>query len=628
MLAGLRNAAKSKWALPIIVFLALSFAVWGVNDMFRGGPADAVATVGPERITVTEFRDELNREVQAIAAERDGRFTLQDAREAGLPRQLLSQMTTRAALDAQAGELDLGASDLAVFEDIRGTAAFEDPVRGAFSQDQYRYFLAQIGMNELQYEQSIRGDIVRRQLVSAITAGATAPDSFAQRREAFAGETRRADILALGRSLAEDAGDPDDADLLGVIESNRSAFTRPERRGVTALWLTPDDISQRIEVDEQAIADLYAFRRDSLAEPATRTFVQIPADDEAAARAAAERLDAGESAETVAGAIGAEPVMYDAATADDVVDSALADAAFSTRPGAPAAVVEGRFGWAAIQVTAATEAETPSLDELREELRAELAEETALEELYDAVALFEDSRAAGATLEEAASEAGQVAMSYLPADRRGRAADGAGFARLAAAPDVMARAFEMQTGEISELIDLSGGGFAVLRLDTVEPEALMSLDDPEVRQSAAAIWRSNRIEAELESAAEAAAEQIRGGAALAAVAEELGDGARVESVSLKRSETADAAGRALVAELFNATVGEVVIAPSAERGYAVAVLREVRVDEDAPAPGQAALAQEVAQDLLFQYQTALQSEYPVRTYADQLALASGEDVPQ
>lgn len=626
MLAGLRNAAKSKWAAPIIIFLALSFAVWGVNDMFRGGPKDAVAVVGPEKISASEYREEFDRRVQTISRQNDGGFTAEDAKNAGLDRQILGQMITMATLDAQTGEFDLGASDQALLKEIHGIEAFRDPVIGDFSRDQYRASLAGLRMTERQFEQQIRGDIVRQQLIGAIRAGESAPQSFSDRRQAFAGETRRADVLALAPSLAGDIGEPTDSGLQDIIDSNEAAFTVPERRAITVAWLDPASFEQTVDVSEEDLNDLYEYRKDSLSEPASRSYVQIQYGGEEQASAAAARLNQGETAQAVADDTGAELIEDADAAKIDVVDGTIADALFAMSPDDSAKVVEGRFGWSVIDVIAATDANTPSLDDVRGELRSELAKDRATENMYDAIGVLEDSRGAGAPLESAAAEAGIPAMSYLPLSQRGRGPHAENYARIAAAPQILQLAFQMQEGETSALEDIDNQGFALIRVDRVEPSEVLPLED--AREPAEQVWRATKLQEKLKEIADSAVERVKGGEKLSAIAADIGAGASVESVSVKRSETAGNAGPRLIGALFEAAPGDVVTESAAQGGEAVAVLREISVDQTAPAPAAEEMASEVSDDLLIQYQAALQRMYDVKTYPDQIAFALGDDVPR
>jgi peptidyl-prolyl cis-trans isomerase D len=61
MLEGLRTASQN-WIGRIILsivmgFIILSFAIWGINDMFRGYGTSQLAEVGSESISIDSFRN-------------------------------------------------------------------------------------------------------------------------------------------------------------------------------------------------------------------------------------------------------------------------------------------------------------------------------------------------------------------------------------------------------------------------------------------------------------------------------------------------------------------------------------------------------------------------------------------
>jgi len=84
MLNQLRSAAKTWIAGVFIALLVMSFAVWGVSDIFTGGARDAVVVVGKERISVARVSAEFNREVQRLAGQSGSEFTPEMARSFGV----------------------------------------------------------------------------------------------------------------------------------------------------------------------------------------------------------------------------------------------------------------------------------------------------------------------------------------------------------------------------------------------------------------------------------------------------------------------------------------------------------------------------------------------------------------
>lgn len=622
MLAGLRSAAKSKWAIPVIAALAISFAVWGVNDAFTGGARDAVATVGPEKVRIDDYAQAFRTQLQNVTQQTGQTFTTAEARQAGFDREILTRMITQAALDAKAADLGLSGSDQALSRDIRQTEAFQDSVRGEFSRDVYVAAIAGIGMTPAEYEEAVRKDISRLQLVNAVIAPARVPTQFVEARETFENEVRTAEVLVLPAALAPVDEEPDDAALQAVIDENAAAFTFPEMRALTVVWLDMETMQAIVNVSDEDVRALYDFRRDSLAQPATRSFAQLTAPDQATAEAAAERLRAGEDAAAVAEELGlAPPVVQEEAARADIVDAAVAEQAFaSAEP--RVLVVEGALGWAAVQVTAATEAREPSYEESEETLRAELAEEGATETLYEAVANLEDARGAGMTLEDAAATAGVAAQSYAPVSAQGRDENGNFYAELAQAPEVLAAAFGLNLSETSQVLELPDGGYAMVRVDEIVPQRVAELS--EAREDAAGLWRAQRLDEALQEIEADARARIEAGASFAEAAEAIGQPARTEIAIVRRGQTAGPVDARLSAALFEAEQGELVSGRTTGDSRVLARVTAIEHPEVNDLSVANELTEELTNDILTQFQAALSDEYEVRIYEDQIALALGE----
>ena len=64
MLGSMRQATKSWASRAVIIILALSFAAFGINDVFTGGSRSAVATVGEVEIPTAVFDRNFQRALQ------------------------------------------------------------------------------------------------------------------------------------------------------------------------------------------------------------------------------------------------------------------------------------------------------------------------------------------------------------------------------------------------------------------------------------------------------------------------------------------------------------------------------------------------------------------------------------
>src|SRR6478735_10753874 len=96
MLRGLRKAS-SNWLgkgimAAVMGLLILSFAIWGIADIFKGFGRSTVVTVGRTEITVEQFRQIYNDRLQQFGRQIGKPLTMEQARAVGMDKQVLSQV--------------------------------------------------------------------------------------------------------------------------------------------------------------------------------------------------------------------------------------------------------------------------------------------------------------------------------------------------------------------------------------------------------------------------------------------------------------------------------------------------------------------------------------------------------
>ena len=99
MLRGLRKAS-SNWLgktimAAVVTFLVVSFAIWGIGDIFRGMTRSTVATIGSTEITGEQFRTFFNERLQQISRQIGRPLTPQQAQSIGIDQQLLEPVACR-----------------------------------------------------------------------------------------------------------------------------------------------------------------------------------------------------------------------------------------------------------------------------------------------------------------------------------------------------------------------------------------------------------------------------------------------------------------------------------------------------------------------------------------------------
>src|SRR5579884_759341 len=131
MLQGLRTASQSWYGRAILAivmgFIVVSFAIWGIGDIFRGFGSGKLAQVGSIDISSQEYRNAYQNQLQRIQRQARRAITNEEARAIGLDREVLSQLVAQAALDQKARQLGLAMGEEELAKTILNDANFKGP---------------------------------------------------------------------------------------------------------------------------------------------------------------------------------------------------------------------------------------------------------------------------------------------------------------------------------------------------------------------------------------------------------------------------------------------------------------------------------------------------------------------
>ncbi|MEN0652261.1 MULTISPECIES: peptidylprolyl isomerase [Hyphobacterium] len=638
MLSAIRALARNPIALALILGpLILGFMIFGVSDVFVQS-GSSVATVQNQRVSAMDFSEAWEFRLREVQQEQPT-LTSDQARELGLADAVLNQLVIQAQLRAVSDNMGLGVSARQVANEIAGYGAFIDPVTGRFDQDSYRQFLAEQRMTETRFEDNVQRDLLSRQLIDALFAGIDVPDAFAQQLYQYSYEERVIRGLVIPPEAAGDIDDPTDEQLQSVIDdtlnddtpANDLFFQNPERRSFTLVRFRVDDFTRDVEVSDEDIRAQYDYEVEGgeLGEPALRSYVQIRVDDEETAVAVAERLAAGEDPDSVAEAVGGDtPFAETERQSYQIPDDALADALFSMETG-EARAVEGAFGWFAVSVTDGREATIPTFEERESEIRQLLARAEAEDAMYEAMGQFEEARGGGATLEEASLLAETFYEAFQPITRNARNSEGypAGtlldendqaaqyfsfFLDTETQPEILESVFDQLAGYATELQPYGDGDYFAVRVDEVLPAEILPLD--EVREDAEALWRIQSVDERLTALAETALDRARAGESLDAIAADI-PGARVETTTVTRGESAAPFGRETIGVAFQIDPGTFEHAGAVDRrSHIILTVDEVIAPETVVDADLAALTEQsdtrYSQDIDAAFVSALSERYP------------------
>jgi len=501
--------------------IAISFAIWGIGDIFRGFGRNAVATIGGTEISIEQFRQFYNDRLQQLGRQAGRPITPDEARARGLDRQLLAQLVAETTIDEQAKQLRLGIDSAEIAKRITSDPSFRG-ANGQFDRQRFEQIIRQAGFSESRFIEEQRRSMLRRQLAQSVTGDLKVPATALAALNQYQNEKRQIDYVALEAAQAGDVPAPTPEVLNKYFDERKTLFRAPEYRNITLLSLAPSDL---VKPDAVADTDAKAYfeqHKDSYGKPEKREVRQIVFQKPEEAADARERITKGAKFDDIA----KERQLKESDTdlgmvaKSDIIDPAVADAAFSLKPGETSAPVKGRFGTVLLQVGKIEPGEEKTYEQVAAQIKREMAESRAKSDVGNLRDKIEDERAAGSTLAETAKKLGVKSVSIEAVDRSGRGLDGKPVTGLPQTPNVISAAFAGDVGVDTDPLQLPGGGYLYYDVTGVTPSRERPLE--EVKDQVTARWRDDEIAKRLQAKADDLVGKLKAGTSFAQAASEAG----------------------------------------------------------------------------------------------------------
>ena len=630
MLDGLRTASKS-WlgkAIMTIVFgvIIVSFAIWGIGDIFKGFGQGKLGTVGSTEISAEAYRYAYQAELQRLQQRMRRVVTNDEARQAGLDRQVLGRLVTEAALDQKAHSLGLAMSDEQLAKSVQTDPSFKDPITGGFDRARFDAVLRDNGLNERTFVREQKSTYLRQEIGEALAGALQTPQVMTAAVDRYRGQARSVDYVILTPSSAGEAAQPSDDEIKKFYEDRKAQFQAPQYRKIVTLAVTPASAAKPGDVSDADAQKIYDSVKDTrYGTPEKRDIQQIVFPNEAEAQAASAKIKGGATFDSVAAdrKLTAKDIELGALTRAQVSDPAIAEAAFALKSGEVSAPITNKFGVALVRVSKVTPAVVRPFADVAGEIKSEIARERAKKSVQTLHDKIEDHRASGKSLAEAAKAVGLEARTVEAMDDRGLDRNGLPVPDLVAPADVVRAVFASDIGVDNETISTKDNGYVWFEVQKVEPARQLAFD--EVKDRVAAAMRADTTDRRLADKAAEIVKKLKDGAQLAKIAAD-------EKLELKHDSNVRRTGadgfepQAIVA-VFNQPDKGAGAAPAPGGRMVFQILDtatpEFNADTDANREMAKQLKAVLADDILTQYVARLQKDYGVRISEAAVRAATG-----
>ena len=617
------------FGMILMGLLVFSFAIWGIADIFRGYGRQSLIRVGDIEIHLQDYSRAEHEAMRAMSADAGRNLSKQEAMKMGLENRVLERLIGGAAVDNHAQDLGLGMSQDAVLEQIKKDPTFQDPT-GNFSPLALASILRSLNMSEQGYISEQRERDLRRQLIGTVGDTAPAPQILLDALVRYNDEQRTLRYVLVPLSAAGTAKEPTEEELKAFYDNHHAKFTLPEYRKIGVMAVTPETVKDQVTITDDDLKAAFEKEKDKLGKPEKRHVQQITFPDQAAAEAAAQRIQSGTDFAAIAKEQGLSDADFNLGTLtrNEMADATIADEAFKLDKDKVSAPVTGKLGKVVLlRVTEIEPGEVVTFEQAKPNLEKGVLKDRAERLILDLRDKIEDERASGSKLSEVADKLKLTYQTVEAVDRKGQAPDGSAIT-LPAETELLEAAFVTDTGVENDPIEPKDLGIIWYEVLGETPEQLKPFD--QVKDEVTKAWGEDEARNRLAKYSQELVTSLNGGKTLDDLAKEL----NTEILTTEPLKRAD-----LSVNIMPATMTQAYLLPKGGFGTAASGSDDKRVvfqvdtilpPKELEAPAASAIKRQldvlVSDDIIGEYFSALEKRYGVSVNEAALnKLAGGEE---
>jgi peptidyl-prolyl cis-trans isomerase D len=396
MLQQIREFAGRKivrWLF--IIFLVVPFGLFGIDAYInRVATTDAVANVGPLRVTAFELDQALRRQAELYREQFRGQFDASIMENPEIRRAVLDNLVNEKLMAVGSERAGVRIPDAALAERISRMPEFQG-ADGRFSKERYDMIAKSQGLTTPGLDERLRQSFRMQDFRAAIADTAFVPKATLESFIRLSEQSREVSVVNLTPEAYPAKVSPEQAKA--YYDSHAVEFTIPERVRVEYVELSVDALAARTAAPAEDVQRVYedGMKRNQWGAPEERRASHILVGAAADAKEP-ERKAAKDKAQAIADRVRKDPKSFaDVAKkesqdpgsavqggdlgffAREAMVKPFSEAAFAAKKGDIVGPVESEFGYHVILVTDVKPAKVRTLAESTPEIEAQIKKQLA-----------------------------------------------------------------------------------------------------------------------------------------------------------------------------------------------------------------------------------------------------------
>jgi peptidyl-prolyl cis-trans isomerase D len=489
MLQAIRDRAMGVLGWIVIGLIIITFALFGLGSYLQDKSRVYVAKVNDAEITPGELQVAYQNQRARMEQMLGEAFNPALINEQILKRQALDNLIRRQLILQAAESEGMAISDQLLAAQIHSVSAFQED--GEFKQERYQRLLAQQGQTPAGFEYETRRMLVADQLINGVSNTAFVTSAEVDRAYALQQQKRSFDYILVSAEPFKSGIEPGEAEIKAYYEQRSDMFMQPERVRLAYIRLNGEVLGKDIEISEDALNQHYQQKKDSLKTQEQRRashilFQVAPDADEASiekirseAELVLQQIREGGDFAKLAKQHSDDPGSKDQGGdlgyfATGAMVPEFDKTVFAMETGDVSDLVRTQFGFHVIKLVDIRGSEIPPLEDVREELIAELKQQDIEDLYYEQLDQLTDISYENPESLDAAADALGLEIQTTDWLNANSGTD------IGEYPKIRAAAFSedvLEAGNNSEPVEIGPNDAVVLRIRDREPSQPMPLEE-------------------------------------------------------------------------------------------------------------------------------------------------------
>tara|TARA_B100001057_G_scaffold99561_2_gene96524 strand:- start:11869 stop:13740 length:1872 start_codon:yes stop_codon:yes gene_type:complete len=383
MLNTLRKSVTGPFVRILIGVLILSFAVWGIQDIFGNYKKTVAIEIDDYEISIDDLVIEYNNQISTISSQLNKQITLKESLDLGINEIALENLIRKLVLQIEINKLKLGISDDFIAEKIINDELFHS--NGNFNKARYEQLLSYAGYDDESFLQSEINSNKQNQLFNIIAGSTHIPTVLHQIINDFNNTKRIIEYTKIPKSKIL-VKTPSERELKEFYEKFQKGYRKSETRDFDAIIINPNSLKEKIEISSLQVENYFDVNKDSFSIEENRDLYQFFFDDLITANKFHEASkDTGLKQIISEFGINMVDSHLGIISKELILDEEVAKIAFLQPNNTVSQPIDGMLGISVIYVDEIYDATTPTLDDVYETIFDELSLQEAtnlMDELY------------------------------------------------------------------------------------------------------------------------------------------------------------------------------------------------------------------------------------------------------